>query len=168
MLAGDVQGEADRGSMASTPKVDSFLACLRASGLVDADRIDALERQQGKAQNPADDPKPLADLLVAQQLLTTWQAENLLRGKRRGFVLDKYRLLSPLGRGAMNAVYLAEHSLMRRRCAIKVLPSKSLSDRASLERFHQEARAVAQLDHTNIVRDDTVGKVMDGSTAIHF
>ncbi len=68
----------------------------------------------------------------------------------------------------MNAVYLAEHSLMRRRCAIKILPAKHLSDQSSVDRFHQEARAVALLDHTNIVRAYDVGKSMDGSTAIHF
>jgi len=155
-------------AMPMPPKVESFLTCLRQSGLVDTDRIDALQRDLGKAGADAADPLAIAEVLVREQTLTPWQAENLLRGKRRGFVLDKYRLLSPLGRGGMSTVYLAEHSLMRRRCAIKVLPAKNLSDRTSLDRFHQEARAVAQLDHTNIVRAYDVGKVMDGNTAIHF
>jgi len=154
--------------MPLTPKVESFLTCLRQSGLVEGDRVDALQKDLARAKTNSGDPRAVAEILVRDQTLTTWQAENLLRGKRRGFVLDKYRLLSPLGRGGMSAVYLAEHSLMRRRCAIKVLPAKNLSDRSSLDRFHQEARAVAQLDHTNIVRAYDVGKVMDGDTEIHF
>jgi len=154
--------------MAMTPTVETFLTCLRQSGLVAGDRVDALQKDLAGAKTNAGDPRAIAKALVREQTLTPWQAENLLRGKRRGFVLDKYRLLSPLGRGGMSTVYLAEHSLMRRRCAIKVLPAKNLSDRTSLDRFHQEARAVAQLDHTNIVRAYDVGKVMDGNTAIHF
>ena len=132
------------------------------------ERFTALRDEMKKTGADAGDPKEIAERLVHEQTLTPWQAENLLRGKRRGFVLDKYRLLGPLGRGGMNAVYMAEHSLMRRRCAIKILPAKQLSDKSSVDRFHQEARAVASLDHTNIVRAYDVGKAMDGSTAIHF
>jgi eukaryotic-like serine/threonine-protein kinase len=77
-------------------------------------------------------------------------------------------LLSPLGRGGMNAVYLAEHRLMRRRCAIKILPEKELGEQSTVERFQREARAVALLDHTNIVRAYDFGKVTDGNRPIHF
>jgi eukaryotic-like serine/threonine-protein kinase len=155
-------------TMPFTLTMDSFLSCLRHSGLLDKDRFSALREELKRSGAEAADPRTVAERLVREQILTPWQAENLLRGKRRGFVLDKYRLLSPLGRGGMNAVYLAEHSLMRRRCAIKILPAKRLSDQSSIDRFHQEARAVALLDHTNIVRAYDVGKAMDGSTAIHF
>jgi serine/threonine-protein kinase len=154
--------------MPFTLTVESFLTCLWQSGLVERERVEALRRDLNKPGAPAGDPRTIADLLVREQTLTSWQAENLLRGKRRGFVLDKYRLLAPLGRGGMSAVYLAEHSIMRRRCAIKILPAKHLSDQSSVDRFQQEARAVALLDHTNIVRAYDVGKVMDGKTAIHF
>jgi eukaryotic-like serine/threonine-protein kinase len=155
-------------AMPFTLTMDSFLSCLRHSGLLDKDRFTALRDELKKTGADTGDPKAIAERLVREQTLTPWQAENLLRGKRRGFVLDKYRLLGPLGRGGMNAVYMAEHSLMRRRCAIKILPAKRLSDKSSVDRFHQEARAVALLDHTNIVRAYDVGKAMDGSTAIHF
>ncbi len=55
----------------------------------------------------------------------------------------------------MSSVYLAEHLLMHRRVAIKVLPKGRVDDTASsyLERFHREARqVVAALDHANIVQ----------------
>ena len=154
--------------MPSHVTVETFLSCLRHSGLIDDNRLAALRKDVQKAVPGAGDAKTLAESLIRDETLTAWQAENLLRGKRRGFVLDKYRLLGPLGRGGMNAVYLAEHSLMRRRCAIKILPAKQLGDPSSVDRFHREARAVALLDHTNIVRAYDVGKVVDGNTPIHF
>jgi len=52
----------------------------------------------------------------------------------------------------MSTVYLAEHVLMRRRVAIKVLPQSRVDDASYLRRFHREAQAVAALDHQNIVR----------------
>src|SRR5580704_16281360 len=154
--------------MPSHVTVETFLSCLRHSGLIDDNRLAALRKDVQKAVPGARDAKTLAESLIRDETLTAWQAENLLRGKRRGFVLDKYRLLGPLGRGGMNAVYLAEHSLMRRRCAIKILPAKQLGDPFSVDRFHREARAVALLDHTNIVRAYDVGKVVDGNTPIYF
>src|SRR5262249_45575838 len=57
---------------------------------------------------------------------------------------------------------LCEHKLMRRRVAVKVLPTAKAADPSSLERFYREARAVAALDHPNIVhaydidQDDTL------------
>ena len=52
----------------------------------------------------------------------------------------------------MGAVYLCEHTLMRRLVALKVLPVEKLEDESNKERFYREARAVAALDHPNIVR----------------
>ena len=52
----------------------------------------------------------------------------------------------------MSSVYLAEHELMKRRVAIKVLPRNRVGDSSYLERFRLEARAVARLDDPNIVR----------------
>src|SRR5579872_3436150 len=100
--------------------VDSFLDCLKQSGLIQGDRIKPLLVRLRKQGVNIHDPQAIADGLVESGSLTRWQADNLLCGKRRGFLLGKYRLLSLLGRGGMNAVYLAEHSLMRRQCAIKV------------------------------------------------
>jgi serine/threonine protein kinase len=98
----------------------------------------------------------------------------LLQGKWRNFVLSgKYKILGPLGAGGMGYVFLCEHQIMRRRVAIKVLPLRS-SDFPSTQRFHREARAVAQLKHTNIVggydidqdgkRHFLVMEYIDGST----
>ena len=154
--------------MSYTPAVEEFLNRLRRSGLLDEKQVAAVVGGLAKAGADLGDPKKVAAALVQNETLTKWQAENLLRGKRRGFVLGKYRLLGLLGRGN-NSVYEAEHSLMRRRCAIKILPAKnSSSSAAAPARFQQEAKAVATLDHSNIVRAYDLGQDKDGKTVIHY
>jgi serine/threonine protein kinase len=75
-----------------------------------------------------------------------------LKGRHRGFVIGKYRLLDRIGVGGMGQVYLAEHIEMGRRAAIKVLPPNLAENAFARERFLREARAVGRLDHPNLVR----------------
>ncbi|MCS7468834.1 serine/threonine protein kinase [Stieleria sp. ICT_E10.1] len=97
-------------------------------------------------------PDRLAKGLVGADLLTPWQARKLLAGKARGFHLGNYRLLRPLGRGGMGVVFLARHSVMNRLMALKILPSEASKDSRRIERFKEEARASAKLEHPNIVQ----------------
>lgn len=147
---------------------ESFLSLITQSGLVEADRlkreVDDLEDQGCNVEEAS----ALADSLIERDLLTEWQAEKLLRGKHKGFTLGKYRLRRLLGKGGMSSVYLAEHILMRRQCAIKVLPIKRVEDTSYLARFHREARAVASLDHPNIVRAYDIDHESEGEKDIHF
>lgn len=62
------------------------------------------------------------------------------------------RLISQIGKGAMGVVYLAEQIELRRKVAFKILDPKFGSDPAYIERFEMEARAVAKLNHPNIVK----------------
>ena len=94
----------------------------------------------------------IASALTKAGLLTEWQSEKLLQGRHKGFYLGKYKLLNHIGSGGMGAVYLAEHMVMRHRVAIKLLPNHLANQTSYLERFHQEARASAQLNHPNMVR----------------
>src|SRR5262249_27270936 len=64
----------------------------------------------------------------------------------------------------MGSVYLCEHKFMRRRVAVKVLPSAKAEESSALERFYREARAVAALDHPNIVRAYDI----DQDDKLHF
>lgn len=141
---------------------ESFIGLVKQSRLVDPDLLKKVWSELKGRQPPVEDPKGIADDLIARNVLTRWQADKLLQRKHKGFFLGKYRLLSHLGSGGMSAVYLAEHVLMRRRVAIKVLPAARVDDSSYLERFHREAQAVAALDHRNIVRAydvDQEGKV---------
>ncbi len=81
-----------------------------------------------------------------------------------GRTLAHYRILSKLGEGGMGEVYLAEDAELQRKIALKVLPEEMSADPVRLERFKREARAVAALDHPNIVTIHSVEQV-DG---VHF
>jgi serine/threonine protein kinase len=110
------------------------------------------------------EPAKVAGLLVRDGLLTNFQVEQLLQGKWRRFTIGKYKVLERLGAGGMGSVYLCEHKFMRRRVAVKVLPAAKAEDPSALERFYREARAVAALDHPNIVRAYDI----DQDDKLHF
>lgn len=99
-----------------------------------------------------EDAQTLADDLVAAGIISKWHATNLLQGRWRGFFLGRYKLIRHLGTGGMSSVYLAEHTVMNKRLAIKVLPKERLKNPTSLARFQTEARTAARLDHPNIVK----------------
>ncbi len=110
--------------------------------------------------SPEKEPSPekIADYLVAKNFLTRWQADKLLEGRHKGFFLGKYKLLDHLGTGGMSSVYLAEHVLMKRRVAIKVLPHRRVGESSYLDRFYREAQAAAALKHPNIVMAHDFGE----------
>src|SRR5262245_49773774 len=139
--------------------VDGFLDLVEKSELVEPDVLQkavaeyqASLPQRAPGEAAADDGEQIADFLVEKKLLSTWHVKKLLDKKYKGFFLGKYKLLRHIGSGGMSSVYLAEHMLMHRQRAIKVLPKKRVNDSSYLARFHLEAQATAQLDHPNIVR----------------
>ncbi|MBC7820087.1 MAG: protein kinase [Planctomycetaceae bacterium] len=154
--------------MALKLTVESFLQVVRQSGLIDKDQLQKLLQQYEARGVDVTKSQSIADALIGDEVVTRWQAEKLLAGKHKGFSLGKYKLLDLLGKGGMSSVYLAEHVLMRRRCAIKVLPSKRVNDSSYLARFHREAQAVASVDHPNIVRAYDVDCAQDRDSQIHF
>src|ERR1700730_5388367 len=127
-------------------------------------RLDAYVQKQRAAGTLPPEPPKLAGVMVRDGLLTHFQAEQFMLGKWRRFTIGKYKVLERLGSGGMGSVYLCEHKLMRRRVAVKVLPTAKASDPSSLERFYREARAVAALDHANIVHAYDI----DQDESLHF
>jgi len=73
--------------------------------------------------------------------------------------LSHYRLIEPLGRGAMGEVWLAEDEQLPRRVAIKLLPRHLAEDGEAVERLLREARAAATVDHPNVVTVHEAGTV---------
>ncbi|HNI59466.1 MAG TPA: serine/threonine-protein kinase, partial [Pseudomonadota bacterium] len=71
---------------------------------------------------------------------------------------DEYRLLWPLGRGGMGAVYLGHDMLLDRAIAVKFISSLN-PDAVSREQFLTEARAAARLQHPNVVTVYRVGEI---------
>ena len=79
-----------------------------------------------------------------------------------GTKLGPYEILAPLGAGGMGEVYRAKDTRLGRDVALKILPDSFASDTDRLRRFEQEARAVAALNHPNILAIHDIGQ-HDGS-----
>ena len=137
-----------------------FLTLLKKSRLLS-------ERQVRKAvekfelQNHSS-PESIARVLVQKRVLTPFQAERLLEGRYRGFVIDDYRVREVLGVGGMGCVYIAEDVRNDRKVALKILSSQHALDAGMLARLKLEAVAGMQVKHPNVIetfRIDTTGAV---------
>ena len=81
-----------------------------------------------------------------------------------GARLNHYTVVSLIGAGGMGEVYRATDTRLQRDVALKLLPARMSVDAARLERFQREARAVAALNHPNIVTIHSV----EESNGVHF
>lgn len=96
------------------------------------------------------DDERLAAKLVERGKLNRWQAEQLKVGRAK-FSLGPYQVIDSIGQGGMGQVFKAEHQMMGRIVAIKVLPRhRSTAD--AVASFTREIRAQAKFDHENLVR----------------
>lgn len=68
-----------------------------------------------------------------------------------GRTLSHYKILAKIGAGGMGEVFLAEDCELHRKVALKILPVVLASDPNLCDRFEREAKAVAALNHPNIV-----------------
>ena len=139
--------------MPAPSTTDEYLALVAKSELIPAPRLeDFVARRRADNSLPADNVIKAAQFLILDGLLTKYQAEQLLGGRWRNFIIGgKYKLLERLGKGGMALVFLCEHQVMKRLVALKILPSAHAGDKELLGRFHREARALSQLRHPNIV-----------------
>ena len=97
-----------------------------ASELIDEPQLAAAEGEVAVVLNratadPVEWDKAVADRLVQQGLLTSFQVREMLAGRRR-FRLGQYTVLDEIGKGGMGQVFRAEHAMMGREVAVKVLP----------------------------------------------
>lgn len=127
------------------------------SGLLSDEMLEPYFRQSS-------DQDQILTRLLNDRLLTRLQAGFLRAGKSKGFFINsKYKLLDPLGAGGMGRVYLCEHLILQKLVAVKILQhglKKGDSEAEStLARFYREARAVALLDHPNIVKMYDVDRI---------
>lgn len=125
-----------------------FIEVVRKSRLIDDDCLNQVLGSEAEFL----DSEEAAERLVSKGLLTRFQLKQLLSGRWRGLVVGPYKILDQIGRGGMGIVYLAEHTKLLRQVALKVLPKDKTNDKLALDRFYREARAVAALDHENIVK----------------
>jgi serine/threonine protein kinase len=132
-----------------------FRETALASTLVDEPQLAAAEASLAGVLDPAtaapaDWDQAVADRLVQDKILTPFQAREMLAGRKR-FRLGQYTVLDEVARGGMGQVFRAEHAMMGREVAVKVLPrAKSTPD--SEAAFRREMRMLGRLDHENLVR----------------
>ncbi len=145
--------------LATPEEVQVCLEQARNNGAEDA--VVPVQREVvGQAQSQLS----LAELLVNNEYITRRQAERLkvmAEAERSGQQIPGYKLLGNLGQGAMAKVYRGKQLSLDRMVAIKVLPRKLSQSTQFIERFYQEGRAAAQLNHPNIVQAYDVGKAGD-------
>lgn len=77
--------------------------------------------------------------------------------------IGQYHLKRLLGSGGMGEVYLAEHRMMKRPCAIKIIRPDKAGDPLTLARFEREVRATAKLSHWNTIDVFDYGRTDDGT-----
>ncbi len=77
--------------------------------------------------------------------------------------LGQYRLKEMIGAGGMGEVHLAEHQMMKRPCAIKLIHPEKAGDPRVLARFEREVRATAKLSHWNSIEIFDYGRAADGT-----
>jgi eukaryotic-like serine/threonine-protein kinase len=81
----------------------------------------------------------------------------------RARLLNQYRLGRKLGGGGMGDVYLAEHQLLKRPCAIKLIRHDLIGNQRIFARFEREVRATAQLSHWNTIEIFDYGRNDNGA-----
>jgi WD40 repeat protein/tRNA A-37 threonylcarbamoyl transferase component Bud32 len=147
-------------------------ACESCGDLLDTLPDDAFVRQVRQTRQATDLPPILPHIeratlaaVAAQQGISrdrSGQADSEMGSTRQSesIRLDlpaaladhpRYRVLRPIGSGGMGTVYEAEHRVMARRVALKVISPQLLDKPEAVARFRREAKAAAQLTHPNIV-----------------
>ncbi|MFT3925333.1 MAG: protein kinase [Myxococcales bacterium] len=78
-------------------------------------------------------------------------------------IADRYRVLELLGEGGMGAVYIAEHLMMHKQVALKVVHPEHAGNAELAARFAREAMATSRIDHPNVVSALDFGTLPDGT-----
>ncbi|MBY0523649.1 MAG: serine/threonine protein kinase [Gemmataceae bacterium] len=139
----------------------AFIDALRQSRLIEPSQLDpALAELQSRAS----DPKGFIQELIRRDLLTPFQANQIVQNGGRDLVLGPYILQAKIGEGVMGQLYKARHRLMNRLVALKVIRPELLAQPAAVEKFYHDTMAAGQLAHANIVHAYDSGPI--GNT--HF
>ncbi len=116
--------------------------------LVDAHQLESIWGDIGSRDVPLE---VLTGLMVRRELLTNFQVDRILSGKREGYYYGKYRVLYLVGSGTFARVYRAVHRQTQKDRAVKVLRQRYSDDMVTTEQFLREAKMVMPLRHPNIV-----------------
>jgi hypothetical protein len=106
-------------------------------------------------------PIPLIAVLVA--VFGSYTISSIRKEAFKAKQLGQYHLKQKLGTGGMGEVHQAEHELLKRPCAIKLIHPSKANDATLLARFEREVQATAKLTHWNTVEIFDYGHTDDGT-----
>ncbi len=125
----------------------------------DVDKCLKLRREQSAKSDP--NQRSLASMLLTKGYVTKKQLERLrpkIEESKTSQQIPGYQIIERLGAGAMATVYKARQLSLDRLVAIKILPQKFTNNPQFVERFYQEGKAAAKLNHPHIVQAIDVGQ----------
>jgi len=136
-------------------------------GFTTLEKVDECLRLQEKMKELGVAPKKLGEIMLAKGYVTESQVKEIFKyqGMKGGHTsIQGYKIISKIGQGAMGSIYKALQVSMDRIVAIKCLAPKYAQNDKFRERFLREARAVARLNHPNIIQGIDVGD----SNGVHY
>jgi eukaryotic-like serine/threonine-protein kinase len=131
-------------------------------GFCTSDQVETCIRLQQEMRSLGFVPKKIGEILLEKGYLKGDQLEETLKQQVQRSVhvqITGYRFVNKIGQGAMGAIYKAVQLSMDRAVAVKILSPKYARNARFVERFFREARAVAKLNHPNIIQGIDVGEV---------
>lgn len=114
------------------------------------------------------DAMTVAKALVKAGILTRLQAQRLLEGRTRGFLINQYRIDEVLGSGGMGWAYIARDLTTGEDVALKMLCEQNSEDAGLVTRFQLEAEAGQRLNHPAIIRTREVGTSTGLYGQVHY
>lgn len=114
-------------------------------------------------QDRASSVLPLTVIAAAIATFATHIINSVRREAFKARQYGQYRLMERLGRGGMGEVYKAEHVLLKRPCAIKLIKSSDEADAVAVARFEKEVKTTAKLTHWNTIEIYDYGRTDDGT-----
>lgn len=108
-------------------------------------------------------PFPVVMLAVVEGMIYSHYIAGIRKEVFRAKKFGQYRLKEQLGSGGMGEVFRAEHELLKRDCAIKLIRPGVDADPEAVARFEKEVRATARLSHWNTVEIYDYGRTDDGT-----
>ncbi len=128
-----------------------LLAVIRSSGVLGERQLAEIKTKVLQGDYPLDSVA-LADCLVRDNILTSWQAKRFLTNRPQGLIVGRYIILDRIGSGSMGRVYKAHHAMMDRVVALKIIAPEIAANERVVARFQREMKLVGRLDHPNVVR----------------
>ncbi|MCA9018630.1 MAG: serine/threonine protein kinase, partial [Planctomycetaceae bacterium] len=145
-------------ALSSALTLDELIFHVTSSGVLSETETSPVQQHLSSAEKPAS-AVDLAELLLEQNKLNRFLAELLYEGKSDGLLFGDYEILDKIADGGMGQVFKARHRRMDRVVALKLLSDRLVDSPLAAQRFEREVKAVAKLEHPNVVTAYDAGEV---------